>query len=71
MLLVNRHHDPRTAARFALMETVVEALTQADILLEQKKISATHHELIWGLAYDRLAPEHPEEPDFDEQPQLG
>jgi hypothetical protein len=68
VILINRHHDPRTAARFALMETVVEALTHADLLLEQNKISVTHHELIWGLAYDRLAPDHP---DSDEQPPLG
>lgn len=63
VILIDRHHDPRTAARFALMNTVFEALTHADLLLEQKKITVTHHELIWGIAYDRLAPEQPGEPD--------
>jgi hypothetical protein len=36
---------------------VVEQLTHADLLLARKEISATKHELIWGLAYDRLGPD--------------
>jgi hypothetical protein len=66
--LIDRHHDPRTAARFALLETVVDLLTQADLLLARGQISAAQHELIWGLAYDRVAPDHP---DSTEHPQLG
>jgi hypothetical protein len=57
VVLVDRHYDPRTADTFALLASVAEQLTHADLLLARKEISATKHELIWGLAYDRLGPD--------------
>jgi hypothetical protein len=59
VILIDRHYDPRSADRFALLETVVDQLTRADLLLEQGQISMTKHELMWGLAYDRLAHHQP------------
>ncbi|MCV7012472.1 DUF6611 family protein [Mycolicibacterium madagascariense] len=55
VVLMDRHHDPRSAERIALMADVAERLTHADRLLQEQKISAACHELAWGLAYDLLA----------------
>jgi hypothetical protein len=66
VVIIDRQHDPRTANRFALLKKVVDQLTCADLLLAQGHISATHHELAWGLAYDDLAADKLDQPDFVE-----
>jgi hypothetical protein len=59
VVLIDGHHDPRTAHVLALLASVAEQLANADRLLARKEISASQHEFIWGLAYDRIAPSQP------------
>jgi hypothetical protein len=57
VVLVDRHYDPRTADQFARLKSIAGDLRCADLLLEQGELSVVEHEHLWGLAYDRLAPD--------------
>ena len=55
VVLIDRHDDPLSAQRLALMAAVAEGLAHADRLLQRRQISVARHELAWGHAYDQLA----------------
>jgi hypothetical protein len=57
--------DPRSAAIFAEMKTLVTMLRSADRLHELGELSTAGHEEMWWQVYDRLTPGHPRTLDDD------
>jgi hypothetical protein len=48
------HTDPDTAAAYTELRLLASAMGAADVLLGQRRISATEHESLWWQAYERL-----------------
>ena len=59
VLVIDGHTDPRSAAQYAEMETLVNILRRADALRSLGRTSAVDHEAACWEVYDRLGPDHP------------
>jgi hypothetical protein len=54
---IQGHVDEAWAAKYALLERMVDLLANADALREQGRLSVVDHEVTWWRVYDCLSPD--------------